>query len=143
QSTVSTRVERKRGENRVITGEGADHLRPGRGIDRRGQRVGGTWGGRQYRDPLPAPHGERQVAEETTKPVFATGGRRCAEPLIGLDVVTLGSADPYQSELGDIARHRRLGGVDPHPVKPLDELLLGGDLMLGDQGEDRLLSLTF
>jgi len=56
--------------------------------------------------------------------------------------VAVGSADPNQAELGNIAGDGCLGGVDANAAQALDELLLGCDLMLGDQGEDRLLPLT-
>ena len=37
--------------------------------------------------------------------------------------------ESHQTELSNISGHGRLGGLDADPDEPLDEVLLGGDLV--------------
>ena len=99
----------------VVAGDGADHVRQRRAVDRAGQVVRGTRRRAQHREVAAGVGGHQQFAQQPRHPFGAAGNAAHRAAVLGDDVdadAAVGAAQLDRTEFLEVARQRGLGDVD-------------------------------
>src|SRR5438093_6077983 len=131
-------LRRRRDEDGVVARERAEDLAEPRRIECRAERVRGA-GGRAQHDHVRRDRGlDGVVLAEAAQPIRAAALAHGGRQRVDMRAVT---GDLHETELDDVARHRRLRRWEASCLERADQLLLGREVLLPYETHQRLLPL--